>query len=62
MPPISAIGITLAASSMSTDRAEIDEQQHADQGDARRHGNRKPLQRLLQIAELADPFEAVAAG
>ncbi len=41
-------------------RAEIDEQQHADQRQAQRHDNRQALDRVLQFAELADPFEAVA--
>ena len=34
IPPISAIGMTLAASSTSTQRAEVQEQQHADERDA----------------------------
>ena len=62
MPPIIAIGMTLAASSMSVTDAEVDVQQQADQHDAERHDDGEPLQRFLQIAELADPFQAVAAG
>ena len=33
----------------------------ADQQQAQRHDDRQPLQRVLQIAELADPFQPVAA-
>ena len=38
-------------------RAEIEEQQHRDQREADRHHDRQPLDGVLQIAELADPFD-----
>ena len=61
MPPISAIGITLAASSASRKAAEIQVQQQHDQRDRQRHGHAQARDGLLQIAEFADPLEAVAA-
>jgi len=45
------------ASSVSTIRTKIEPQQHRDQREADRYHDRQPLDGVLQIAELADPFE-----
>jgi hypothetical protein len=43
---------------MSDDRIEVHVEQQADQHQSERHDNRKAGNRILQIAELTDPFHA----
>ena len=62
MPPISAIGITLAASSVSMSEAKLMNSSMQISARLQRHDDREAAERLLQFAELADPFQAVAAG
>ena len=62
MPPISAIGITLAASSVSLSEPKLRYSSRQISSEAERHHDRQPLQRVLQVAEFADPFEPVAAA
>ena len=59
-PPKIAIGITLMANSVSTIEPKLKNSSTRDQREADRDHDREPLDGVLQIAELADPFDARA--
>ena len=61
MPPISAIGIALPASSVSREAAEADIEQQQDQRDGDRHGDGSRCIALLRLPNSPTHSSAVAA-
>ena len=53
--------MALPAIRVSRSEPKLVIEQQQDQRDGDRHGDRQPLQRVLEVAELADPFDAIAA-
>ena len=62
MPPSIAIGMTLAANNASRKPPKFKYNNRHDQCDRQRHGHAQAAHRVLQVAELADPFQMIAAG
>ena len=57
-PPIIAMGMTLMASKVSDNRAEIDPEQQRDHDETERHDDLEAADGILQVAEFADPFHS----